>query len=70
MIYISTTCDTRFGTLAADGGAELGALQIAMGHAQITTTMQNVHATEAGKRRAVNAVQGPPAKVIKMRKRG
>jgi site-specific recombinase XerD len=48
----------------------LGDLQKVMGHAQITTTMQYVHATEAGKRRAVNAVQGPAAKVIKMRKRG
>ena len=59
-----------FGTRAEDGGATLGDLQKVMGHAQITTPMQYVHATEAGKRRAVNAVQGPPAKVIKLRKRG
>jgi integrase len=59
-----------FGTRAADGGAALGDLQKVMGHAQITTTMQYVHATEPGKRRAVNAVQGPLAKVLKMRKRG
>lgn len=59
-----------FGTRAADGGANLGDLQKVMGHAQLSTTMQYVHATEEGKRRAVNAVQGRPAKVIKMRKRG
>ncbi len=59
-----------FGTRAAAGGAALGDLQKVMGHAQIATTMKYVHATEAGKRRAVNAVQGPAAKVIKMRKQG
>ena len=59
-----------FGTRAADGGANLGDLQKVMGHAQLSTTMQYVHATEEGKRLAVNAVLGRPAKVIKMRKRG
>jgi integrase len=57
-----------FGTRAAAGGAMLGDLQKVMGHSQITTTMQYVHATDAGKRRAVAAVQGPPAKVLKIRK--
>jgi len=59
-----------FGTRAADGGAGLKDLQAVLGHAQIGTTMGYVEATEAGKRRVVEAVQGPAAKVIKMRKRG
>lgn len=59
-----------FGTRAADGGANLADLQKILGHAQIGTTMGYVEATEEGKRRAVNAVQGKPAKVLKMRRRG
>ncbi len=44
-----------FGTRASDGGASLKDIQEIMGHADINTTMRYVHATEQGKRRAVEA---------------
>jgi len=44
-----------FGTRAAANGAHLTDVQEIMDHADIKTTMRYVHATEAGKRRAVEA---------------
>ncbi len=44
-----------FGTRAAEGGASLKDIQEVMDHADIKTTMRYVHATEQGKRRAVEA---------------
>ncbi len=44
-----------FGTRAIDAGAPLSAVKEIMGHADIRTTMRYVHATEAGKRAAVEA---------------
>jgi integrase len=46
-----------FGTRAIDNGAPLSAVQKIMGHKTIQTTMQYVHATDEGKRRAVQAVE-------------
>ena len=45
-----------FGTRAVDGGAPLSAVKEVMGHADIRTTMRYVHATDEGKRKAVEAV--------------
>ncbi|MEN3333084.1 MAG: hypothetical protein V7641_2449 [Blastocatellia bacterium] len=45
-----------FGTRAVDGGAPLGAVKEVMSHADIRTTMRYVHATDEGKRKAVEAV--------------
>jgi integrase len=42
-----------FGTRAIDGGAPVSAVKEIMGHADIRTTMRYVHATEEGKRKAV-----------------
>jgi integrase len=44
-----------FGTRAAEGGASLKDIQEIMDHTDIKTTMRYVHATEQGKRRAVEA---------------
>jgi integrase len=44
-----------FGTRAIDGGAPLSAVIEVMGHMDIRTTMRYVHATDEGKRRAVEA---------------
>ncbi|MCI0487534.1 MAG: site-specific integrase, partial [Blastocatellia bacterium] len=44
-----------FGTRAIDGGAPLSAVKEVMGHMDIHTTMRYVHATDEGKRRAVEA---------------
>jgi len=44
-----------FGTRAVDNGASLKDVQVIMDHADIHTTMRYVHATEPGKRRAVEA---------------
>lgn len=44
-----------FGTRAVDGGAPLSAVKEVMGHMDIRTTMRYVHATDEGKRRAVEA---------------
>jgi len=43
------------GTRAIDGGAPLSAVKEVMGHSDIRTTMRYVHATDEGKRRAVEA---------------
>jgi integrase len=44
-----------FGTRAIDNGAPLSAVKDVMGHMDIRTTMRYVHATDEGKRRAVDA---------------
>lgn len=44
-----------FGTRAAEGGAHLKDIQEIMDHVDIKTTMRYVHATEQGKRRAIEA---------------
>lgn len=44
-----------FGTRAIDSGAPLSAVKEVMGHADIHTTTRYVHATDEGKRRAVEA---------------
>ena len=44
-----------FGTRAVDGGASISAVKEVMGHVDIGTTMRYVHATDEGKRRAVEA---------------
>jgi integrase len=44
-----------FGTRAIDGGAPLSAVKEVIGHMDIRTTMRYVHATDGGKRRAVEA---------------
>ena len=66
--YINFHCAGRhtFGTRAIDGGAPISAVKEVMGHMDINTTMRYVHATEEGKRRAVEAaaksrVQSNPA---------
>lgn len=45
-----------FGTRAADAGVALTAVAAVMGHADIHTTMRYAHATDDGRRRAVEAV--------------
>jgi integrase len=44
-----------FGTRAIDAGAPVSAVKEVMGHTDISTTMRYVHATEEGKRKAVEA---------------
>jgi integrase len=46
-----------FGTRAADGGVEMTAIAEVMGHADIRTTRRYSHATDQGRRRAVEAVE-------------
>jgi len=46
-----------FGTRAADSGVALNAVAAVMGHADIHTTMRYAHATDEGRRRAVEAVE-------------
>ena len=46
-----------FGTRAVDNVASIAAVQKVLGHKSIETTMQYVHATDEGKRRAVEAVE-------------
>jgi integrase len=48
-----------FGTRAIDNGAPISAVKEVMGHVDIRTTMRYVHATEAGKRRAVELAARP-----------
>jgi integrase len=53
--YINIHCTGRhtFGTRAIDGCAPISAVKEVTGHMDINTTMRYVHATEEGKRRAV-----------------
>ena len=46
-----------FGTRAADAGVPLGAVAAVMGHADIHTTIRYAHATDEGKRRAVEGIE-------------
>jgi integrase len=46
-----------FGTRAAEAGVALNAVAAVMGHADIHTTMRYAHATDDGRRRAVEAVE-------------
>jgi integrase len=57
MPYINFHCAGRhtFGTRAIDGGAPISAVKEVMRNMDIHTTMRYVHATEEGKRRAVEA---------------
>ena len=54
--YINFHCVGRhtFGTRAAAGGANIADIQEIMDHG-VKTTMRYIHATEAGKRAAINA---------------
>jgi integrase len=47
-----------FGTSTIDNGTPLSVVQKVMGEKMIQTTLQYVHATDEGKRRAVQAVGG------------
>jgi integrase len=49
-----------FGTRAADAGVPLNAIRDVMGHKSIAMTERYAHATNEGKRRAVEAVQAGP----------
>jgi integrase len=51
-----------FGTRAIDNGAPIRAVKEVMGHMDIRTTMRYVHATEEGKRRAVELAARPRVK--------
>ena len=53
-----------FGTRAADAGVPLVAIGKVMGHASIQTTMRYAHATDEGKRRAVQALERKPASAV------
>jgi len=53
-----------FGTRAADAGVPLVAIGKVMGHASIQTTMRYAHATDEGKRRAVQALEIKPASSV------
>lgn len=53
-----------FGTRAADAGVPLVAIGKVMGHASIQTTMRYAHATDEGKRRAVEALEKRPAAMV------
>lgn len=46
-----------FGTRAADAGVPIVAIAEVMGHSSIQTTMRYAHATDEGKRRAVEAIE-------------
>ena len=53
-----------FGTRADDAGVPLVAISKVMGHASIQTTMRYAHATDEGKRRAVEALERKPEKPV------
>jgi integrase len=46
-----------FGTMAADAGVEITSIAEVMGHADIHTTRRYSHATDQGRRRAVEAIE-------------
>lgn len=59
-----------FGTRAADAGVPLNAIRDVMGHKSTTMTERYAHATDEGKRRAVEAIQsGSRAIVTKLSQR-
>jgi integrase len=53
-----------FGTRAADAGVPLVAIGKVVGHASIQATMRYAHATDEGKRRAVQALERRPAETV------
>jgi integrase len=55
-----------FGTRAADAGVPINAIADVMGHADIHTTQRYTHATDQGRRRAVDAAVVDPAKLVKI----
>src|SRR5262249_29240545 len=55
-----------FGTRAADAGVPLPAIRDVMGHKSTKTTERYTHATDAGKRRAVEAAERKPGKLVKI----
>lgn len=54
-----------FGTRAADAGVPLPAIRDVMGHKSIARTEPYAHATDEGKRRAVEAVAGRHLSIVK-----
>ena len=53
-----------FGTRAADAGVPLPAIRDVMGHRSIQTTERYAHATDEGKRRAVEAIGRQSQKIV------
>ena len=53
-----------FGTRAADAGVPLPAIRDVMGHRSIQTTERYAHATDEGKRRAVEAIHSQSKKIV------
>jgi integrase len=53
-----------FGTRAADAGVPLPAIRDVMGHRSIHTTERYAHATDEGKRRAVEAIHAQSKKIV------
>jgi len=53
-----------FGTRAADAGVPLPAIRDVMGHRSIQTTERYAHATDEGKRRAVEAIGRQTQKIV------
>jgi len=53
-----------FGTRAADAGVPLPAIRDVMGHRSIQTTERYAHATDEGKRRAVESIHEQSKKIV------
>ena len=53
-----------FGTRAADAGVPLPAIRDVMGHKSIQTTERYAHATDEGKRRAVEAIHNQSKRIV------
>jgi integrase len=53
-----------FGTRAADAGVPLPAIRDVMGHKSIQTTERYAHATDEGKRRAVEAIHKQSKRIV------
>ena len=53
-----------FGTRAADAGVPLPAIRDVMGHNSTQTTERYAHATDEGRRRAVEAIDGASKKIV------
>lgn len=56
-----------FGTRAADDGVALSAIRDVLGHKSIQTTERYAHATDKGKRQAVEALEKKPKKSVTIR---
>jgi integrase len=59
-------CDLHytFGTRAEDAGVPLPAIRDVMGHRSIKTTERYAHATDEGKRRAVEAIHNQSKRIV------